>query len=131
MAPHPSPYKSIGGFKRVANAARYSMQGLVAALRYESAFRQELLLAAVLTPAAFWVGQNAVQILLLIGSLVLVLIVELLNSAIEAVADAVSLETNQLLGRAKDLGSAAVFLSLLLCAMVWLVLFANRWLAFI
>ena len=52
MAPHPSPYKSIGGFKRVANAARYSMQGLVAALRYESAFRQELLLAAVLTPAA-------------------------------------------------------------------------------
>jgi diacylglycerol kinase (ATP) len=131
MAPHPSPYKSIGGFKRVANAARYSMQGLVAALRYESAFRQELLLAAVLTPAAFWVGQNASQIVLLIGSLVLVLIVELLNSAIEAVADAVSLETNQLLGRAKDLGSAAVFLSLLLCGAVWLVLFANRWLAFI
>ena len=131
MAPHPSPYKSIGGFKRVANAARYSMQGLVAALRYESAFRQELLLAAVLTPSAFWVGQNAGQILLLIGSLVLVLIVELLNSAIEAVADAVSLETNQLLGRAKDLGSAAVFLSLLLCGAVWLVLFANRWLAFI
>jgi diacylglycerol kinase (ATP) len=130
MAPHPSPYKSTGGFKRVANAVRYSMQGL-AALRYESAFRQELLLAAVLTPAAFWVGQNAGQILLLIGSLVLVLIVELLNSAIEAVADAVSLETNQLIGRAKDLGSAAVFLSLLLCAMVWLVLFANRWLAFI
>jgi len=131
MAPHPSPYKSIGGFKRVANAARYSMQGLVAALRYESAFRQELLLAAILTPAAFWVGQNAAQILLLVGSLVLVLIVELLNSAIEAVADAVSLETNQLIGRAKDLGSAAVFLSLLLCAIVWLVLFANRWLAFI
>jgi len=131
MAPHPSPYKSTGGFKRVANAARYSMQGLVAALRYESAFRQELMLAAVLAPAAFWVGQNAGQILLLIGSMVLVLIVELLNSAIEAVADAVSLETNQLIGRAKDLGSAAVFLSLLLCAMVWLVLFANRWLAFI
>lgn len=131
MAPHPSPYKSTGGFKRVANAVRYSMQGLVAALRYESAFRQELMLAAVLTPAAFWVGQNAGQILLLVGSLVLVLIVELLNSAIEAVADAVSLETNQLIGRAKDLGSAAVFLSLLLCAMVWLVLFANRWLALI
>ena len=131
MAPHPSPYKSIGGFKRVANAARYSMQGLVAALRYESAFRQELLLAAILAPAAFWVGQNAAQILLLIGSLVLVLIVELLNSAIEAVADAVSLDTNQLIGRAKDLGSAAVFLSLVLCAIVWLVLFANRWLAFI
>ena len=56
MAPHPSPYKSTGGFKRVANAVRYSMQGLVAALRYESAFRQELLLAAVLTPAAFWLG---------------------------------------------------------------------------
>ncbi len=131
MAPHPSPYKSTGGFKRVANAVRYSLQGLVAALRYESAFRQELLLAAVLTPAAFWVGQNAGQILLLIGSLVLVLIVELLNSAIEAVADAVSLETNQLIGRAKDLGSAAVFLSLLLCALLWLVLFANHWLAVI
>ena len=131
MSPHPSPYKSTGGLKRVANAARYSLQGLVAALRYESAFRQELMLAAVLVPAAFWVGQNAGQILLLIGSVILVLIVELLNSALEAVADAVSLDTNQLLGRAKDLGSAAVFLSLLVCAVVWLALLANRWLTLI
>ncbi len=109
------------------NAARYSFQGLMAALRYEAAFRQELLLALILTPAAFWVGQTSMQILVLIASLIFVLVVELLNSAIEAVADAVSLEENPLIGRAKDLGSAAVLLSLLLAAGLWGAMLLNHW----
>lgn len=109
------------------NAARYSMQGLVAAVRYEAAFRQELLLTLVLSPVAFWVGQTPLQVILLLVCLLLVLIVELLNSAIEAVADAVSLEANPLIGRAKDLGSAAVLLSLLLTGGVWCVLLINHW----
>lgn len=109
------------------NAVRYSFQGLAAALRYEAAFRQELILALVLTPAAFWVGQTTMQILVLIASLFFVLVVELLNSAIEAVADAVSLEENPLIGRAKDLGSAAVLLSLLLAGALWALLLLNHW----
>lgn len=109
------------------NAARYSAQGLCAALRHEAAFRQELFLALILTPTAFWVGQSSIQVLVLIASMIFVLVVELLNSAIEAVADAVSLEENPLLGRAKDLGSAAVLLSLLLAAGLWLVMLLNHW----
>ncbi len=108
-------------------AARYSWQGLWAAIRYEAAFRQELMLAVVLVPAALWLGQNAGQVIVLIGSLVIVLIVELINSAIEAVADAISLEHNLLIGRAKDLGSASVMLSLLLALAVWVALLVNRW----
>ena len=127
MSPHPSPFKSKGGASRVMNAVRYSAQGLAAAVRYEAAFRQELGLALALLPLAFWVGQTPLQTVLLLVSLVFVLIVELLNSAIEAVADAVSLETNPLIGRAKDLGSAAVLLSLLLAAGVWCVLLVNHW----
>ena len=111
----------------MVKAVRYSFQGLVAAVRYEAAFRQELLLAAALTPAAFWVGQTTMQILVLIASLVFVLVVELLNSAVEAVADAVSLEENPLIGRAKDLGSAAVLLSLLLAGVLWALILLNRW----
>lgn len=127
MSSHPSPFKSKGGLGRVINAARHSIRGLKAAMRDEAAFRQELLLALVLTPLAFWVGQTGAQILVLIASLVFVLVVELLNSAIEAVADAVSLEENSFIGRAKDLGSAAVLLSLLLAAGLWLVVLLNHW----
>jgi diacylglycerol kinase (ATP) len=127
VSAHPSPFKSKGGFSRVVKAVRYSFQGLVAAVRYEAAFRQELLLATALTPAAFWVGQTTMQILVLIASLVFVLVVELLNSAIEAVADAVSLEENPLIGRAKDLGSAAVLLSFLLAGVLWISILINRW----
>ena len=108
-------------------AARYSWQGLWAAIRYEAAFRQELMLAVFLVPAALWLGQNAGQVIVLIGSLVVVLIVELINSAIEAVADAVSLEHNILIGRAKDFGSASVLLSLLLALAIWVALLVNRW----
>jgi diacylglycerol kinase (ATP) len=106
---------------------RYSVQGFKAAIREEAAFRQELLLILILLPVAFWIGQTPLQIVLLEVSLVCVLVVELLNSAIEAVADAISLETNPLLGRAKDLGSAAVMLSLMLAAGIWGFLLINHW----
>lgn len=115
-----SAYKSRGGIRRVFNALRYSAQGLWAALRHEAAFRQELALAALLTPAAFWLGDSAGQVLLLIGVMIFVLVVELLNSAIEALADTISIEHHPMLGRAKDLGSAAVLLSLLLAAAIWI-----------
>jgi diacylglycerol kinase (ATP) len=107
------------GFRRLVNATLFSIAGLRAAWRNEAAFRQECALAAVLTPAAFWVGQTAVQRSLLIGTCWLVLVVELLNSAIEAVVDRVGTDHHKLSGRAKDLGSAAVFVSLALTALVW------------
>jgi diacylglycerol kinase (ATP) len=131
MSSHPSQHKSKGGIGRVFKAAGYSLSGLQAALRYEAAFRQELLLALIMAPAAFWVGQDAIQIILLLSALALVLIVELLNSAIEAVADAVTLENNELIGRAKDLGSAAVLLSLLSAGALWVTLLINKWFNFI
>lgn len=114
-----SPYKSKGGFSRLLNALRYSRKGLAAAFRHEAAFRQELFAAMILCPLAFFAGGNTLEILLLIASLVLVLIVELLNSGLEAIADAVSVDHHPLIERAKDLGSAAVFLSILLALFVW------------
>lgn len=111
---------------RVLAAMRYSWQGLAAACRHEAAFRQELALLVVLTPLAFWVSSSVGELLLLLGVVVLVLIVELLNSAIEAVADAVTLEHHPLIGRAKDLGSAAVFLAISLAVAVWLAVAAFR-----
>jgi diacylglycerol kinase (ATP) len=107
------------GFRRLVNATFFSIAGLRAAWRNEAAFRQECVLAAVLTPTAFWVGQTAVERSLLIGTCWLVLVVELLNSAIEAVVDRVGTDHHKLSGRAKDLGSAAVFVSLALTALVW------------
>ena len=107
------------GLKHVIKATGYSIQGLQAAWRHESAFRQECTIAAMLTPLAFWLGEGAVQVSLLIGVLGLVLIVELLNSAVEAVVDRVGHEHNDLAGRAKDMGSAAVAISLLLVVFTW------------
>jgi diacylglycerol kinase (ATP) len=107
------------GLRRIVNATFFSMAGLRAAWLHESAFRQETLLCAVLIPTAFWLGQTAVERSLLIGSCLLVLIVELLNSGVEAVVDRVGEEQHRLSGRAKDLGSAAVFVSLALVLVVW------------
>jgi len=121
MAAMKSSFKSQPGWQRVWRAGGYSVQGLRAAFTHEAAFRQELLLVAVLTPCAFFVGRTPAQVLLLLGSLVAVLVVELLNSAVEALADAVSMEHHPLLGRAKDMGSAAVLLTLCLTAVIWLV----------
>lgn len=115
------------GLTRIIHAFGYSMKGMAAALRYESAFRQEVVLFLVLLPLAFWLGQSALQYILLISSLLLVLIVELLNSAIEAVVDRIGDEHNELAGRAKDMGSAAVFISLANVALIWA---AVAWLRF-
>ena len=121
-----NPHKGRTGIDRMFHAASYSMAGLTSAYRGESAFRQEIWLAAVLMPAAFWVGRNWVEVSLLIGSTVLVLIVELLNSSIEAAVDRVSFEWHDLSKRAKDMASAAVMLSLVLCAGIWLTALWQR-----
>ena len=107
------------GIRRIVNATFFSFAGLRAAWQNESAFRQETLLCVLLVPTAFWLGQTAVERSLLIGTCLLVLIVELLNSGIEAVVDRVGEEHHDLAGRAKDLGSAAVFVSLALVVVVW------------
>lgn len=114
-----SPYKGKTGIRRVWNALGYSMAGLRAAYLCEDAFRQEVWLAVLLLPMALllpvpWIGRG-----LMIGSVLMVLVVELLNSAIEAVVDRVGLEDHRLAKRAKDIGSAAVLVSLLMVAVVW------------
>ncbi len=117
-----STFKSRGGLARIAGAARYSWAGLKAAVRHEAAFRQELALGVPMVLVAGAVAPTRVQALALVAVVVLVWIVELLNSALEAVADAVATDHHPLLGRAKDLGSAAVMLSLLLAATTWIVI---------
>ncbi|MHB8622060.1 MAG: diacylglycerol kinase [Sulfuricaulis sp.] len=111
---------------RVIRAAGYSAAGLKTALNNETAFRQEMVLFVVLAPLGFWLGRDGVERSLLIGSLLLVLIVELLNSAIETAVNRIGDEPHALSGRAKDLGSAAVFVSLLLVVMVWALVLADR-----
>ena len=120
-----SPHKGKTGLRRIVNAARYSIDGLVAAARNEDAFRQELILAAVFVPLAFWVGRNGFERALLIGSVLLILVVELLNSAIEATVDRISFENHHLAKRAKDIGSAAVLLTLVGAALTWLLILAG------
>jgi diacylglycerol kinase (ATP) len=117
-----NPHKANRGIMRAWQACRNSWSGLVFAVREESAFRQELLLAGCLIPLALLLPFGAVDRLLLIGSIVLVLVVELLNSSIEAAIDRISFEEHGLSKRAKDYGSAAVMLALLICAMVWITL---------
>ena len=112
-------HKGTTGVRRLVNAFFYSLSGLRAAYRHESAFRQEILLAAILVPIAFVVPVAAAEPVLLIATVVLVLIVELLNSGLEATVDRVGLEPHRLSGQAKDLGSAAVLLSLVLTVVVW------------
>lgn len=107
------------GLRRVVNATFFSLAGLRTAWRDEAAFRQELVLAIALVPAALWLGRTAVERALLIGSCFVVLIVELLNSALENAVDRVGLEPHPLAGKAKDLGSAAVFVSLALVLVTW------------
>lgn len=119
-----SPYKGKTGLKRLWNACHYSIAGLAAAYRHEDAFRQEALLAAVLIPLALFLPETGIGKALMIASVLLVIIVELLNSAIEAAVDRISLDDHLLAKRAKDIGSAAVLLSLINVAAVWaLVLF--------
>jgi len=121
-----NPHKGRTGLDRVIHATGYSMAGLTTAYRGESAFRQEFWLALAMTPVAFWIGRSWVEVALLLDSLLLVLIVELLNSGIEAAIDRVSLEWHDLSKRAKDFASAAVFLSLVLCAGIWSAALCHR-----
>ena len=121
-----NPHKGRTGLSRIVHATGYSAQGIGAAVRHESAFRQEGLLAVVMLPAALWLGRSWVEGVLLAGTVLLVLIVELLNSGIEAVVDRVSYEHHELSKRAKDYGSAAVLLSLLLCGGTWGTLLWQR-----
>jgi len=114
-----NPHKGRTGVVRLLFAARHSAEGLAAAWQHESAFRQELVLTVLMLPLALWLGAGWVERSLLAGSVLLVLIAELLNSGIEAVVDRVSLETHELSKRAKDYGSAAVGLALLLCGGIW------------
>ena len=120
--PEPPPaFKSRGGLSRIWKACTYSLAGLRAATRHEAAFRQELALGLPLVALATWWAPGRWAWLAMVGSIMLVWLVELLNSALEALADAQSTEPHPLLGRAKDLGSAAVMLSLLLVALTWAV----------
>jgi diacylglycerol kinase (ATP) len=114
-----SPFKGKTGLRRVLNAAGYSWAGLVAALRNEDAFRQEVLLALLLIPLALYLGDSGVERALMIAAVLAVLVVELLNSAVEAAVDRISLERHELIKRAKDMGSAAVMLALVNVVAVW------------
>ena len=114
-----SPHKGQRGLRRLVNALFYSLSGLRLAFHHESAFRQEIVLAAVLIPLALVVPAAAAERVLLIGTVLLVMIVELLNSSVEAAIDRISFDHHSLSKRAKDIGSAAVFVSLVLLGVVW------------
>jgi len=116
-----SPHKGKTGLRRIWNALFYSIDGLKAAYRHEDAFRQEVWLALVLIPLALFLPVSGIGKALMIASVLMVLIVELLNSAVEATVDRVSLEHHRLAKRAKDIGSAAVLFSLINVAVVWLL----------
>lgn len=121
-----NPHKGVTGVRRLWNAFFYSANGLAAAWRHEAAFRQEVLLAVVTVPLGFWLGTDGVERALLVGSIFLILIVELLNSAVEAVVDRVSIENHELSKRAKDIGSAAVLVTLANALTVWVCLLGPR-----
>ncbi|GHT97082.1 diacylglycerol kinase [Betaproteobacteria bacterium] len=114
-----SHLKSKPGLGRLINALKYSAKGFKAAWQHEAAFRQELALVIVALPLGLYLGKTGMERALLVGSLLTILLTELLNSAIEAIVDKTSPEFHDLAGRAKDLGSAAVFVSLTLAAAVW------------
>jgi len=112
-------FKGKKGFVRLWNALGYSRDGIAAAWKNEAAFREEVLLAAIAIPLAFYLGKTGVERALLVGSIIFILIVEILNSAVEAVVDKASPEKHDLAKRAKDMGSAAVLLSLMNAAVIW------------
>ncbi|HPE79188.1 MAG TPA: diacylglycerol kinase [Gammaproteobacteria bacterium] len=121
-----SEYNATGGLTRIIRAFGYSFQGFRACYRHEAAFRQEALVAAALLPLGLWLGDSGVERSLLVGSWLLVMIVELLNSAIEATVDRFGPEHHKLSGRAKDIGSASVFLAISLAVLVWGLILLPR-----
>ena len=128
QTPWSNPHKDRQGLARVWHAAGFSIRGLRAAWG-EPAFRQEAWLAMLMIPLAFWLGRSWLEVTVLAGSVVFVLVVELLNTGIETAIDRIGSDFSELSARAKDLGSAAVLLSLLFCASVWLIALASRVLA--
>jgi diacylglycerol kinase (ATP) len=116
------------GWKRVIYAFGHSVRGLKACWRLEEAFRQELIILVPLLPIGLWLGASPVERAMLVGSLLLVPVVELLNSAIEANVDRIGLERHELSGRAKDIASAAVFMSILFAVVIWLLILVPKWL---
>ena len=118
---------NVRGLRRILKAFGFSMAGFRECFRHEEAFRQEVYVLLVLVPLGLWLGDGPVERALLVGSLLIVPIVELLNSAVEANVDRVGLEKHELSRRAKDVASAAVFLSIVLAALVWALILAPRW----
>ena len=122
-------YQQTRGVKRIFNAFRYSMEGFRQCFMHEEAFRQEIFASVVIVPLGIWLGASGVERALLVGSWITVLIVELVNSALEAVVDRVGLDHHELSGRAKDIASAAVFTSLVFSLLVWALVLTPRWFA--
>jgi diacylglycerol kinase (ATP) len=120
-----SPYKGKTGLRRLMNAFGYSIAGTLAAFKHEDAFRQEVVLAVVLTPVALYFGDTPIHQALMISSLLFIIVVELLNSSIEATVDRISVKHHKLAKRAKDIGSAAVFFSLINAAVIWFLLLVK------
>jgi diacylglycerol kinase (ATP) len=117
-----SPYKGQTGLRRILSATRNSLEGFVAAVRHEDAFRQELCMALLLVPAGLWLGRDGLERALLVATVLFVLVVELLNSAVEATVDRISFDNHRLAKRAKDIGSAAVMLAIVMAAAVWFLI---------
>ena len=120
-----SPYKGKTGIKRLINAFKYSVAGTLAAFKHEDAFRQEVILSTILIPLAIYLGQTAAEQALMIASILLIIIVELLNSSVEATVDRISVKRHKLAKRAKDIGSAAVFFSLINAAVIWFLILVK------
>jgi diacylglycerol kinase (ATP) len=120
-----SPYKGQTGLRRLLSATRTSLEGFAAAVRHEDAFRQELCLAVLLVPAGLWLGKDGLERALLVATVLLVLVVELLNSAVEATVDRISFDNHRLAKRAKDIGSAAVMLAIATAAAVWFLILVR------
>ena len=116
-----SPYKGRSGLRRILSATRNSLEGFAAAVQHEDAFRQELFVAAILVPAGLWLGKDGLERAILVAAVLFVLVVELLNSAIEATVDRISFDNHRLAKRAKDIGSAAVMLAITTALAVWLL----------
>lgn len=125
-APAASPFKSRSGLARILAAAGYSRDGFIAAFRHEAAFRQELAVGVPLIAISWWLAPTRTGALAMSAAIVFVFVVELLNSAVEALADTVTTEPHPLIKRAKDLGSAAVMLSITAAALVWVVVLSER-----
>ena len=120
-----SPFKGSTGIKRLANAFTYSVAGTLAAFKHEDAFRQEVILSIILIPLAIYLGQTAIEQSFMISSILLIIIVELLNSSVEATVDRISVKRHKLSKRAKDIGSAAVFFSLVNASVIWFLILVK------